>query len=104
MFYGAKRFLKKIVDGEAAVLSGLRPVDRELITRIRSRKLTYLSDMKLRSIVDTCRSIEASNLPGSFIEAGCALGGSEILMASLKKWERPLLVYDVFGMIPPPTK
>jgi len=42
-------------------------------------------------------------LPGAFLEAGCALGGSAILIASLKTASRPLFVYDVFDMIPPPT-
>jgi asparagine synthase (glutamine-hydrolysing) len=54
--------------------------------------------------LDTCRSIEDANLPGVYIEAGCALGGSAILIAKTKKSERPFFVYDVFEMIPPPTK
>ena len=32
-----------------------------------------------------------------------ALGGSSILIASLKRPVRPFYVYDVFDMIPPPT-
>ena len=80
------------------------PADRDLIARIRAKNLTYLTDSKLESIVDTCRTIEQANVPGSFMEAGCALGGSTILIASLKSAKRPLFVYDVFGMIPPPTK
>lgn len=36
------------------------------------------------------------------IEAGCALGGSGICIASEKENDTPLLVYDVFGMIPAP--
>jgi hypothetical protein len=85
-------------------LSKLSSEDQELITRIRERKLTYLSVPKLVSIVNLCRSIEASQLPGIFLEAGCALGGSSILIASLKREERPLFIYDVFGMIPPPKE
>jgi len=38
------------------------------------------------------------------IEAGCALGGSAIVMASAKSTSRPFYVYDVFGMIPPPSE
>jgi len=78
--------------------------ERQLVSRIRDKKLTYLSDRKLASLITTCRSIEARNLPGIFLEAGCALGGSAILLASIKRVGRPLNVYDVFGMIPPPTK
>lgn len=76
----------------------------ELISRIRSKKLTYLSNKKLASLAGTCRVIEDAKLPGILIEAGCALGGSAILIASLKSTARPLFIYDVFGMIPPPTK
>jgi hypothetical protein len=78
--------------------------ERELISRIRARNLTYLTDERLASIAGTCRSIEHANLPGIFVEAGCALGGSSILIASLKRPERPFFIYDVFGMIPPPTE
>lgn len=78
--------------------------EQQLVARIRDKKLTYLSDRKLASLIATCRSIEARNLPGIFLEAGCALGGSAILLASIKRVGRPLNVYDVFGMIPPPTK
>ena len=85
-------------------LSKLSKEDRRLVTRIRERKLTYLSDQKIASLITTCRSIEAKNLQGIFLEAGCALGGSAILLASLKRRERALHVYDVFGMIPPPTE
>jgi asparagine synthase (glutamine-hydrolysing) len=42
-------------------------------------------------------------LPGLFLEAGCALGGSAILLGSVKSVERPLQIYDVFEMIPQPT-
>lgn len=77
--------------------------DRALIRSIRAKNLTYLSEKKLASIAETCRSIERMKVPGTFLEAGCALGGSTILIASVKSRARPLDVYDVFGMIPPPT-
>jgi hypothetical protein len=80
------------------------PDEHELISRIRLRNLTYLSDERLASLASTCRSIEDASLPGIFLEAGCALGGSSILIASLKNAKRPLFIYDVFGMIPPPTQ
>jgi hypothetical protein len=76
--------------------------DAELIGRIISAKLTYLTQHKLACIATTCRAIEAQCVPGAFIEAGCALGGSAILIASTRSAERILEVYDVFGMIPPP--
>lgn len=98
-----KRYFKKRAVVSDTLLS-LTPEDRELISRVRSKNLTYLSDKKLVSIISTCASIEDSNLSGVFIEAGCALGGSAILIASKKSHERSFRIYDVFGMIPPPTE
>lgn len=86
-----------------AILSKLSAKDRKLISDIRAQKITYLSEIRLASINSTCRSIENANLPGLFIEAGCALGGSAILIASTKNKERSLFIYDVFEMIPAPT-
>jgi macrocin-O-methyltransferase TylF-like protien len=77
--------------------------DESLIERIHSNNLTYLTEARLASIAACCRAIERAHSPGIFLEAGCALGGSAILIASLKRPERPLFVYDVFGMIPAPT-
>lgn len=106
MFNRFRRLIKSIFDyiKEKKSLSVLKPSERTLIARIREQNLTYLSDRKLASIVKSCQSIEASDLQGVFLEAGCALGGSSILIASLKNKERPLFVYDVFGTIPPPTE
>lgn len=89
---------------DASLLRRVSPEDRNLITRICSRKLTYLGAKKLISLVNTCRTIEEKKLPGFFLEAGCALGGSSILIASIKNTKRSLFIYDVFEMIPPPTK
>jgi asparagine synthase (glutamine-hydrolysing) len=38
------------------------------------------------------------------VEAGCALGGSTVVLGVAKRPDRPLRVYDVFGMIPPPSE
>jgi Macrocin-O-methyltransferase (TylF) len=108
MLQSIRTFLKKIGNrncGDRVLLdSGLTPADQELISRIRAKKLTYLSDKKLASLLKTCREIEEAQLPGIYLEAGCALGGSAILISSVKSYSRPFNVYDVFGMIPPPTK
>lgn len=81
----------------------LKASDRDLIDAIRRRKLTYLSDEKLVSLLATCHSIERKGLAGIFIEAGCALGGSSALISRSKDQDRAFRIYDVFGMIPPPT-
>ncbi|MCU4674605.1 TylF/MycF family methyltransferase [Catenovulum sp. 2E275] len=82
----------------------LNESDKLLIHKIREDKLTYLTERKLFSIASTCRQIEAKGLPGQFIEAGCALGGSSILISSVKSCSRTMNIYDVFGMIPAPTQ
>lgn len=97
------RALKKSVGAEPPSLTTLSVQDQNLISRIRGRNLTYLSDTKLANLVQSCRSIEERNINGAFVEAGCALGGSSILISSIKKTLRPFFVYDVFGMIPAPT-
>src|SRR5688500_7930711 len=44
--------------GPQDVLSKLSPEEREWISRIRSQRLTYLSEKKLASLASTCRAIE----------------------------------------------
>jgi O-methyltransferase len=46
---------------------------------------------------------ERKEIPGLFIEAGSALGGSSILLTAAKKADRPLWIYDTFEMIPSPS-
>ena len=75
-----------------------------VVRRVMRQHLTYLDRHALRDLHDAVRTIEEVRLPGSVLEAGCALGGSAIVMASAKSPDRPMYVYDVFGMIPPPSK
>jgi hypothetical protein len=101
-----KIYTKKIagLSSGPADLFGMSSKDRDMLARIQSSNLTYLTRARLVSLSRTCRSIVQAKLPGIFLEAGCALGGSTILMASIKESKRPLFVYDVFGMIPAPTQ
>lgn len=97
-----KNYLKQAIGVNSS--TAMIPGDAKgVIAYIREKKLTYLTDKKLFSLLSTCQDIEKIKLDGIFLEAGCALGGSSILMASIKSAKRPLLIYDVFGMIPPPT-
>lgn len=76
---------------------------RLLITRVKNENMTYL---EYAALVDLCRSIEkieSKQLEGIFIEAGCALGGSTIVIGAWKDKSRLLRVYDAFGMIPSPS-
>jgi O-methyltransferase len=74
-----------------------------IMSQIRDRKLTYLSDSRLKVLAELCLANERRHVPGVIIEAGCALGGSSILLCASKSPQRDLLIYDVFEMIPPPT-
>lgn len=100
------KILKEVVNiyQEKALLSKLSRTNQHLIAEIRDKKLTYLTNKKLVNITSTCNVIKEANLSGIFIEAGCALGGSSILISKLKDKERPFYIYDVFGIIPPPTE
>jgi len=74
----------------------------ELVDRVLSENLTYLSRPALRQLARAVRSVERAAVPGAIVEAGTALGGSAIVMATAKRRVRPMYVYDLFGMIPPP--
>ncbi len=96
-----------ITAADAGVIArrGLRdPRGALLIARIERRHLTYLDIPALLDLRDLAHEADAARRPGAFIEAGCALGGSAIVLAASKHPWRPLLVYDVFGMIPPPSE
>ena len=87
----------------AAATYDLPPRVEETIARVRREHLTYLKDENLRELAAMVTDADRGALPGLVIEAGTALGGSAIVMAAAKAPERPMKVYDVFGMIPPPT-
>jgi O-methyltransferase len=79
------------------------PPIQEVIRKVRDKNLTYLTNRKLMALAELCLSIERNHVPGMMIEAGCALGGSSIVISSAKQKSRNLFVYDVFSMIPPPS-
>jgi hypothetical protein len=67
-------------------------------------KLSYLS---LGALIDLTKAVDyviQNQIPGLFIEAGCALGGSAIIITSAKPAARKFYVYDTFEQIPPPTE
>lgn len=71
--------------------------------QLKAARLSYLAPSRMEALVRCALRVESDDVPGSFIEAGCALGGSAILLCSLKRPQRPMSVFDVFGMIPPPS-
>jgi len=96
------RFLKRIAR-DFRLREFPAPI-RRVITTVREDKLTYLSERKLCTLARVCLANEVRAIPGRIIETGCALGGSAVLMTAAKHRERALDVYDVFGMIPPPSE
>jgi len=90
--------------GSRGGASPLPPEVEQTISRARDEHLTYLARDDLRDLAAVVLEIEDRRLPGLLVEAGTARGGSAIVMAAAKSVERPLRVYDVFGMIPPPTE
>jgi asparagine synthase (glutamine-hydrolysing) len=92
----------------ARTVRSLRPLVSDpalysMIRAVRRQKLTYLSRLALLDLCDAAQQLDRKNLHGLIIEAGVALGGSAIILAKTKAPARPLHLYDVFGMIPPPS-
>src|SRR2546426_986245 len=76
---------------------------RAVIRAVQAEGLSYLSASALGDLFDSVEQVEKRRLDGILVEAGCALGGSAIVIATAKSRRRPFYVYDVFGMIPPPS-
>ena len=74
-----------------------------VVRQVRKRRLTYLGYDALSDLERAVHRLESAGVPGIIVEAGCALGGSTVVLASAKRPDRPLRAYDVFGMIPPPS-
>jgi asparagine synthase (glutamine-hydrolysing) len=95
-----RRLHRKVRDFARRHLPGLRPAPlAEAVTRAA---LSYAEPVALDDLHRCVRRLEAQGVPGVLIEAGCALGGSAIVIAGAKRPERVFEVYDVFGMPPPP--
>lgn len=75
-----------------------------VVRDVRRRHLTYLGYQALTDLERAVRRLESGRIPGIIVEAGCALGGSTVVLGMAKRPDRPLRVYDVFGMIPPPSE
>jgi hypothetical protein len=103
-----KRKLRKaraeLREARAQLASGLPPHVERAIAQARAEHLTFLKPANLRELASIVRQIEDDGLHGLVIEAGAARGGSAIVLAAAKAPERPMKVYDVFGMIPAPSE
>jgi O-methyltransferase len=75
-----------------------------VIRKVRKQRLTYVAIPALNDLFEAAQAADRDERPGILLEAGCALGGSAIVLAKAKATLRPLHVHDVFGMIPPPSE
>jgi hypothetical protein len=74
------------------------------IKHLRNNDLTYCSRVgKLETLHRLVADVEARAVPGIFVEAGVAMGGSACVIAKSKRPERELRLYDVFDLLPPPS-
>jgi asparagine synthase (glutamine-hydrolysing) len=80
----------------------LRRGRHPVVTTVHEHCLSYLEPIALDDLFRAVRAIERDGVEGAIVEAGCGLGGSAIVMATAKSPARPLYVYDVFGIPPPP--
>jgi len=69
---------------------------------VKDKNLTYLETSALKDIYDRVIELEEKEINGVIIEAGCALGGSAIVISDAKKSSRCLKLYDTFDEIPAP--
>jgi len=84
------------------VRTTLEPRLGSIVESVMQEHLSYVGVVGLRTLAQMVLDVESQGVPGVLIETGAALGGSAIVMAAAKSAERPMRVYDVFGLIPPP--
>jgi len=75
-----------------------------IFQRVRADRLTYLDDGKVANLETCIEDVNREYVPGDFLEAGVALGGSAIALASSMGNGRAFHGYDVFEQIPPPSE
>ena len=74
-----------------------------LIRKVYGDYSSYLTPGKLAKLTFFVNSILSGDVNGTFVEFGSALGGVSALLSSLKQFDTSFHIYDVFGMIPPPS-
>ena len=97
----AKKTAKKAA--KKAAQKPAPPALHPIIGQVREQRLTYLPVAALNDLYEAALAADTQDRAGVFLEAGCALGGSAMVITQAKAPGRPLYIYDVFGMIPPPT-
>ena len=75
----------------------------QCVEAVIGERLTLMPLGALTALVQALIDVQLAAVPGIVIEAGTARGGSAIVLATAKSPDRRMKVYDVFGMIPPPS-
>lgn len=88
---------------QVAAFSRRHPELGSVVNDVRAKRLTYLAPKSLVDLAESVLDAERRGLTGAVVEAGTALGGSAIVLARSKSPDRPMWVFDAFGMIPAPT-
>lgn len=81
----------------------LRKLNPTISDRVRADRLSYLTIEKLDDLEHHAAQVIEAGVAGMFVEAGVALGGASIVLASYAHPAgRAFRGYDVFEMIPAP--
>ncbi|GAA5529438.1 TylF/MycF/NovP-related O-methyltransferase [Herpetosiphon gulosus] len=100
-----KKFKSTIIDRwQLSRLNRVQPKLVTTITHVQHHHLTYLDTQALIDLGLAVAQLEQQAIAGQMLELGCAAGGSAIVITSVKAKSRPFAIYDVFGMIPPPSE
>jgi O-methyltransferase len=97
---GVRRRLAALV--ERARRTAYPKAVRMAWSKVRAEHLSYTTDRQLHQLLEVVQRTAPSG--ALIIETGCARGGSSILMCAAKSPQRPMRVYDVFEMLPPPSE
>jgi len=75
-----------------------------LVDDISQHSYSFIPKRRLLSLANCVKRVEKRAVPGIFIEAGCARGGSAGLIARVMGQQRILELFDVFEKLPPPME
>jgi hypothetical protein len=68
---------------------------------------TMVANTRLRSLMSHAEAVCAAEVPGAFVECGVALGGTALLLATMRSRldpSRELWLFDSFEGLPPPSE
>lgn len=103
LMISANRLAEQVLTQSQALFYRITDPNKARVLQTKRDNLTYLLRQDLLNLYRVAQQVERAGVPGIFVEAGCALGGSSITIGMAKAKTRPLHVYDAFGMIPPPS-